>query len=61
MKPLTNEEKILVGTLWDSGLGIHSIAIRIHNKRNEMNEYYLAEMVAEELDEKVICHGQGTD
>ena len=59
MKELTNEEKILVGKLWDSGLGINSIAIFIIDKRNDMNTYYMCNLIAEELTGRVSFSDEG--
>jgi hypothetical protein len=59
MKELTNEEKALVGKLWDSGMGINSIAIFIIDKRNDMDTHYMANMVAGELTGRVSFHDEG--
>jgi hypothetical protein len=59
MKELTNEEKVLIGRLWDSGLGINSIAIFIIDKRNEMDTHYMASMVASELTGRVAYEDEG--
>lgn len=59
MKELTDTEKVLVGKLWDSGLGINTIAICIIDKRNDMNTYYMANMVEAELTGRVAYDDEG--
>lgn len=61
MKELTNEEKTLVGNLWDAGYGINAIVTAITNKRKDMDAYYLGRQVAEELNGKVSIGKEGGD
>lgn len=61
MKELTNEEKILIGKLWDAGYGINGVAIKISDKRKDMDMYYLAREIGIELIGRVSIYDQGWD
>jgi hypothetical protein len=61
MKKLTANERIIAGELWDTGHSISAIAIVIDCKRRDMDMYYLAAQVAEELASRVGIEGEGTE
>lgn len=61
MKELTENERIIVGELWNAGHGINAITIFIDDKRKNMNMHYLAEQIAEELANRVGIAGEGTE